>query len=44
VISSSSVIQRLLGVERELVSVEGLGVEAETDWGSTGPAGASPTG
>jgi thiol-disulfide isomerase/thioredoxin len=25
-------IQRLLGVERELVSVEGLGVEAEADW------------
>jgi thiol-disulfide isomerase/thioredoxin len=29
---SESVIQRLLGVERELVSVEGLGVEAEADW------------
>src|SRR5947199_7541002 len=27
-------IQRLLGVERELVSVEGLGVEAEADWDS----------
>ena len=26
------VIQRLLGVERELVSVEALGVEAEADW------------
>jgi thiol-disulfide isomerase/thioredoxin len=26
------VIQRLLGTERELVSVEGLGVEAEADW------------
>src|SRR3954447_6501388 len=26
------VIQRLLGVDRELVSVEGLGVEAEADW------------
>jgi hypothetical protein len=26
------VIQRLLGVERELVAVEGLGVEAEADW------------
>ncbi|HEU6443558.1 MAG TPA: redoxin family protein [Gaiellaceae bacterium] len=26
------VIQRLLGVEREPVSVEGLGVEAEADW------------
>jgi thiol-disulfide isomerase/thioredoxin len=25
-------IQRLLGVERELASVEGLGVEAEADW------------
>jgi thiol-disulfide isomerase/thioredoxin len=25
-------IQRLLGVERELVSVQGLGVEAEADW------------
>ena len=25
-------IQRLLGVERELISVEGLGVEAEADW------------
>jgi thiol-disulfide isomerase/thioredoxin len=25
-------IQRLLGVDRELVSVEGLGVEAEADW------------
>ena len=29
---SERVIQRLLGVERELVSVEGLGVEAEADW------------
>jgi thiol-disulfide isomerase/thioredoxin len=29
---SEGVIQRLLGVERELVSVEGLGVEAEADW------------
>jgi thiol-disulfide isomerase/thioredoxin len=26
------VIQRLLGVEHELVSVQGLGVEAEADW------------
>jgi hypothetical protein len=26
------VIQRLLGVERELVTVEGLGVEVEADW------------
>jgi thiol-disulfide isomerase/thioredoxin len=25
-------LQRLLGVERELVSVEGVGVEAEADW------------
>jgi thiol-disulfide isomerase/thioredoxin len=29
---SERVLQRLLGVERELVSVEGLGVEAEADW------------
>ncbi len=29
---SERVIQRLLGVEREFVSVEGLGVEAEADW------------
>jgi hypothetical protein len=29
---SARVIQRLLGVERELVSVEGVGVEAEADW------------
>jgi thiol-disulfide isomerase/thioredoxin len=29
---SGRVIQRLLGVEREPVSVEGLGVEAEADW------------
>jgi thiol-disulfide isomerase/thioredoxin len=29
---SERVIQRLVGVERELVSVEGLGVEAEADW------------
>ncbi len=29
---SESVIQRLLGVEREPVSVEGAGVEAEADW------------
>ncbi len=29
---SERVIQRLLGVERELVAVEGLGVEAEADW------------
>jgi thiol-disulfide isomerase/thioredoxin len=29
---SERVIQRLLGVERELVPVEGLGIEAEADW------------
>ena len=29
---SERVIQRLLGVKRELVSVEGLGVEAPADW------------
>jgi thiol-disulfide isomerase/thioredoxin len=29
---SERVLQRLLGVERELVSVEGIGVEAEADW------------
>jgi thiol-disulfide isomerase/thioredoxin len=29
---SERVIQRLLGVERELTSVEGLGPEAEADW------------
>jgi thiol-disulfide isomerase/thioredoxin len=29
---SERVIQRLLGVERELASVEGLGVEGEADW------------
>ena len=29
---SERVIQRLLGVEREFVSVEGVGVEAEADW------------
>src|SRR3954466_3736411 len=29
---SERMIQRLLGVERELVSVEGQGVEAEADW------------
>jgi len=29
---SERVIQRLLGVERALVSVEGVGVEAEADW------------
>jgi hypothetical protein len=30
--ASERVIQRLLGIERELSSVEGLGVEAEPDW------------
>jgi hypothetical protein len=29
---SERVIQRLLGVERELVAVQGLGVEAAADW------------
>jgi thiol-disulfide isomerase/thioredoxin len=29
---SEHVVQRLLGIERELVSVEGVGVEAEADW------------
>jgi thiol-disulfide isomerase/thioredoxin len=29
---SERVIQRLLGVERELVGVEGLGLEADADW------------
>jgi hypothetical protein len=29
---SEGIIQRLLGVERELVSAVGLGVEAEADW------------
>jgi thiol-disulfide isomerase/thioredoxin len=31
---SERVIQRLLGIERGLVSVEGVGVEAEADWDS----------
>jgi len=30
--SNPTLIQRLLGVERELVTVEGLGVEAEAGW------------
>jgi hypothetical protein len=33
---SERVIQRLLGVERELVSVEGLDAEAEADWDHLG--------
>jgi thiol-disulfide isomerase/thioredoxin len=33
---SERVIQRLLGVERELVSVEGSGVEAAADWDHLG--------
>jgi thiol-disulfide isomerase/thioredoxin len=33
---SERVIQRLLGVERELVSVEGVGVEAQADWDHLG--------
>jgi thiol-disulfide isomerase/thioredoxin len=30
---SERVLQRLLGLDRRLVTVEGLGVEAEADWG-----------
>ena len=33
---SERTIQRLLGVERELVSVRGTGVEAEADWNQLG--------
>ena len=33
---SERVIQRLLGVERELVTVEGRGVEAQADWDHLG--------
>src|SRR4051812_4345975 len=33
---SERVIQRLLGVEREFLSVEGVGVEAEADWDHLG--------
>ena len=33
---SERVLQELLGVERELVSVEGVGVEAEADWDQLG--------
>ena len=33
---SERVIQRLLGMERELVSVEGVGVEAAADWDHLG--------
>jgi thiol-disulfide isomerase/thioredoxin len=33
---SERVIQGLLGVDRELVSVEGVGVEAEADWDQLG--------
>jgi len=33
---SEQVIQRLLGVEREPVSVEGVGIEAEADWDHLG--------
>jgi thiol-disulfide isomerase/thioredoxin len=33
---SERVVQRLLGIERELVSVEGVGVEAEADWDHLG--------
>jgi thiol-disulfide isomerase/thioredoxin len=31
---SERALQRLLGVQRELLSVEGVGVEAEADWGT----------
>jgi hypothetical protein len=31
-VESERVIQQLLGVKRELVSVEGRGFEAEADW------------
>jgi thiol-disulfide isomerase/thioredoxin len=31
---SERVIQRLLGIERDFVAVEGVGVEAEADWNS----------
>lgn len=33
---SERLIQRLLGIERDLVSVEGTGVEAEADWSQLG--------
>ena len=33
---SERVIQELLGIERELVSVEGIGVEAQADWDHLG--------
>ena len=33
---SERVIQQLLGIERELVSVEGIGVEAQADWDHLG--------
>jgi thiol-disulfide isomerase/thioredoxin len=33
---SERVIQRLLGIERDLVSVEGVGVEAQADWDHLG--------
>ena len=33
---SERVIQRLLGIRRELLSVEGVGVEAEADWDHRG--------
>jgi thiol-disulfide isomerase/thioredoxin len=33
---SERVIQRLLGIERELLSVEGVGVEAAADWDNLG--------
>src|SRR5688572_18656633 len=33
---SGRVLQRLLGVQRELVSIDGVGVEAEADWDHLG--------
>jgi thiol-disulfide isomerase/thioredoxin len=33
---SERLLQRLLGVDRELVAVEGIGVEAEADWDDLG--------
>jgi hypothetical protein len=33
---SERLIQRLLGIDREPVAVEGLGIEAEADWGHLG--------
>jgi hypothetical protein len=42
---SERVIQQLLGIQRELVSVQGVGVEAEADWTTCGrPRPISATG